>query len=108
MARRIQERVGDIGEGSPSLRDERRAKERIGHGVADSEGRFGTELLEDKLLDGVVEESPPCANRGLVWTPDDRSQQTIVPGRTPVDAQSWCEGLVIRCNQTTGNPFISR
>src|SRR5690348_4378296 len=57
-ARWSEEAVGDVGLGRAVLPNERSAEQRIGDCVADSERRLCDELLENKLLDGVVKKAP--------------------------------------------------
>src|SRR5690242_7562476 len=83
-ARWSEEAVGDIGLGRAVLANERRAEQRIGDCVADSERRLGDELLENKLLDGIVKKAPAHAHGGLVGTASKSFAQSIVPRRAPI------------------------
>jgi len=51
------------------LGDEGCAEQRIRNAVADPEGRFGDELFEHQLFDGIVKEPPTHAHGRLVWPP---------------------------------------
>ena len=64
---------------------------------AAAERRFGTELLENKLLDRIVEKSPTCTNAGLARV-----------SRTPSNSNARSECFVVGLCQAVGYASISR
>src|SRR6202166_4032291 len=58
--------------------------------------RFGAELLQHQLLDGVIEQPEPCANAGFAGIP-----------RTPRDADAGGECLVIGLGHSRRNASIA-
>src|ERR1700674_613681 len=106
IARRIQKRVGDVWFGGPILSDKGSAEERIGNAVTNAEGRFGDELLQHQLFDGIVEKSPTHAHGCLVRAAGEFGECPVFPAGTPVQTDARCEGFVVGPNQPAGNALV--
>src|SRR5271169_3872268 len=106
--RRSEEAIRHVGLGRPVLPHKGSAEERVRNGVAYAEGRFGDKLLENQLFDWVVEESPPHADGGLVWTAGQLGKHSVFPARTPIQAETRCKCFGVSVDQSTGDALVTR
>src|SRR5260370_14582216 len=104
---RVEKRVRDIRLRSTALRNKWRTKKRIGNAVADAKRRLRHELLEHKLLNGIVKESPTHADGGLVGAACELRERAVFPAGAPVQAEAWGESFIVGVDKPTWDTLIS-
>src|SRR6185437_2321955 len=82
---------------TPALVEKGSIEERVEREGASTERWLGAELLQHKLLNRIIEQSPSSLNGGLART-----------SRTPGDSDSRSKGFVIGLRQGIRNAGISR
>src|ERR1700722_1825625 len=82
-------------------------KKRTGDEIAPAERRFGAELLEYELLDGVIKHSVSRADAGLARSAGQFSKPSVMRAGSPVQPQARSESLVVGICQTIRNRFVA-